>query len=55
MAYSRPRSSGIFSGLVLIIFGILLLLHNYRGFEFHDVFLHWWPLLIIFWGVHQAL
>jgi DUF4097 and DUF4098 domain-containing protein YvlB len=51
MAYSRPRSSGIFSGLVLIIFGILLLLRNYRGFEFHDVFLHWWPLLIIFWGV----
>jgi DUF4097 and DUF4098 domain-containing protein YvlB len=51
MAYARPRSSGIFSGLVLIIFGTLLLLRNYRGLEFHDVFLHWWPLLIIFWGV----
>ena len=32
-------------------FWLLLLLRNYRGFEFHDVFLHWWPLLIIFWGV----
>ena len=47
----RPRSSGIFSGLVFIVFGLLFLLHNYRGFEFHDVFRHWWPLVIIFWGV----
>jgi DUF4097 and DUF4098 domain-containing protein YvlB len=47
----RPRSSGIFSGLVLIVIGLLFLLHNYRGFEFHDVFRHWWPLIIIFWGV----
>jgi DUF4097 and DUF4098 domain-containing protein YvlB len=47
----RPRSSGIFSGLVMIVFGLLFLLHNYRGFEFHDVFRHWWPLIIIFWGV----
>ncbi|MEQ1353522.1 MAG: DUF5668 domain-containing protein, partial [Candidatus Acidiferrum sp.] len=47
----RPRSSGIFIGLVMIVFGALFLLHNYRGFEFHDVFRHWWPLIIIFWGV----
>ncbi|MEQ1473289.1 MAG: DUF5668 domain-containing protein, partial [Candidatus Acidiferrum sp.] len=47
----RPRSSGIFSGVVLITFGALLLLHNYRGFEFHEAFQRWWPLIIIFWGV----
>jgi DUF4097 and DUF4098 domain-containing protein YvlB len=47
----RPRSSGIFSGVVLITLGALLLLHNYRGFEFSQVFRHWWPLIIIFWGV----
>ncbi|MDP9338080.1 MAG: DUF4097 domain-containing protein [Acidobacteriota bacterium] len=47
----RPRSSGIFSGVVLITLGALLLLHNYRGFEFAQVFRHWWPLIIIFWGV----
>ena len=35
----------------MIVFGSLFLLHNYRGFEFHDVFRHWWPLIIIFWGV----
>ncbi len=47
----RPRSSGIFSGVVLIALGALLLLHNYRGFEFSQAFRHWWPLIIIFWGV----
>jgi DUF4097 and DUF4098 domain-containing protein YvlB len=51
MSRARPRSSGIFSGLVLITLGMLMLLHNYRGLQFHDFFLHWWPLLIIIWGV----
>jgi Domain of unknown function (DUF5668)/Putative adhesin len=48
---SRPRSSGIFSGVALIIFGIVFLLHNYRGFEFHHALLHWWPVLLIFLGL----
>jgi DUF4097 and DUF4098 domain-containing protein YvlB len=51
MANGRPRSSGIFSGIVLITFGALLLLRNYRGFEFHDVLVHWWPVMLIFWGL----
>jgi hypothetical protein len=50
MAHGRPRGSSVFSGLVLIFLGILLLLHNYRGFELSRVFVHWWPLLLIFWG-----
>src|SRR6202140_4739011 len=50
MANGRPRGSGIFSGLILIFIGALLLLHNFRGFELSRVFLHWWPLLLIFWG-----
>lgn len=45
----RPRGS-IFSGLVLISIGTLLLLHNYRGLEIDAVLYHWWPLLLIFWG-----
>src|SRR6202140_1551997 len=48
---SRPRSSGIFSGLALILFGVAFLLHNYRGFEFQTVLLHWWPLLLIVLGL----
>ena len=50
MADSRPRGSGLFSGLLLIFVGVLLLMHNYRGFELNRVFLHWWPLLLIAWG-----
>src|SRR5215469_536350 len=50
MANGRPRGSSIFSGLILIFVGTLLLLHNYRGFELSRVFLHWWPLLLVFWG-----
>jgi DUF4097 and DUF4098 domain-containing protein YvlB len=46
---ARPHGS-IFSGLVLISIGTLLLLHNYRGLEIDTVLFHWWPLLLIFWG-----
>lgn len=49
MANPRPRGSSVFSGLLLIFVGTLLLMHNYRGFELRRVFL-WWPLLLIFWG-----
>src|SRR5260370_27745098 len=48
---TRPRTSGVFSGLLLIIFGFLLLLHNYGPLELRELFRHWWPLIFIFWGV----
>jgi DUF4097 and DUF4098 domain-containing protein YvlB len=51
MATSQPRSSGLFSGIVLISVGVLLLLHNFGRLELHSFFTRWWPLLIIFWGV----
>ena len=47
---TRPRTSGVFSGLLLIIFGLLLLLHNYGHLELGELFRHWWPLIFIFWG-----
>ncbi len=50
MASPRPRGSSIFSGLILLFIGLLLLLHNYHGFELSEVMLHWWPLILIFWG-----
>src|ERR1700740_2147225 len=50
MARLRPSGSNVFSGLVLIFIGLLLLLHNYRGFELTGVLLRWWPLILIFWG-----
>ncbi len=51
MAYSPRNSSGLFGGLVLLIFGAVFLLHNYRGFELGRLFTHWWPLLIIALGL----
>jgi DUF4097 and DUF4098 domain-containing protein YvlB len=51
MARTQARSSGLFSGLVLLSAGILLLLHNYGHLDLHEFFARWWPLLIIFWGV----
>jgi Domain of unknown function (DUF5668) len=50
-APTRPRTSGIFSGLLLILFGLLLLLHNYGYLSIGSIFRHWWPLVFIFWGV----
>src|SRR5690242_2354012 len=44
------RSSGLFSGSVLISFGVLLLLHNYGHLDIGEFFRRWWPLMIIFWG-----
>jgi hypothetical protein len=44
------RSSGLFSGLILIFVGILVLLHNYGHLELYWFFRRWWPLMIIFWG-----
>src|SRR6516162_1882028 len=51
MARTQARGSGLFSGLVLLSAGILLLLHNYGHLDLHEFFTRWWPLLIIFWGI----
>jgi Putative adhesin/Domain of unknown function (DUF5668) len=50
MANPRPRGSSVFSGFVLILVGTLLLIHNYRGFALTEIFVRWWPLLLIFLG-----
>lgn len=51
MASSPTRSSGLFSGLVLLTVGVLILLRNYAHIDLGYLFTHWWPVLIIFWGV----
>jgi len=50
MPNSRPRGSSLFSGMILIFVGALLLLHNYRGLDIRMVLGHWWPLILIVWG-----
>jgi len=53
-ANGQPRRSSLFSGLVLILFGALFLLHNYGGgVNFADIFHRWWPALLILWGLSK--
>jgi hypothetical protein len=49
-AAGRPRTSGLFSGLILIVFGFLILLHNYGHLQIGGLIRHWWPLIFVFWG-----
>lgn len=51
MANGQPRGGSLFSGLILIIVGIIFLLHYYRGIALGTLFGHWWPLLLIMWGL----
>lgn len=51
MANGRSRSSGIFSGILLLTVGALLLIHNYRGVELDHLLRVWWPLPLILLGI----
>lgn len=44
------RSSGLFSGLLFIFAGVLLLLYNYGHLDLWGFTWRWWPLLFILWG-----
>jgi DUF4097 and DUF4098 domain-containing protein YvlB len=50
MARLRPRGSSLFSGFLLVLVGVLLLLHNYHGLDLWHLLGHWWPLILIVWG-----
>jgi hypothetical protein len=51
MSNGRVRHGSIFSGAVLLLVGVLLLVHSYHPeLEMWGLFSRWWPLLLIFWG-----
>jgi DUF4097 and DUF4098 domain-containing protein YvlB len=50
MARASSQRRSIFPGLALVSVGVVLLFHQYRGFDIFNLFWHWWPLLLIFWG-----
>lgn len=50
MARLRPRGSSLFSGFLLILVGVLLLLHSYHGLALGRLLGHWWPVVLIAWG-----
>src|SRR5262250_1489897 len=47
----HPRSSGLFSGLLLIGIGILMLMWTYAHIGLGSILRHWWPLIFIVWGL----
>jgi len=47
----QTRSSGLFSGLLLISIGVLLLLWTYFHIGIGSILRHWWPLIFIVWGL----
>lgn len=52
MAYYYYRRRSIFGGLVLILIGALLLLHEFHpDIGIGPVFEKYWPLLLVLWGV----
>ncbi|MGB7024621.1 MAG: DUF4097 family beta strand repeat-containing protein, partial [Candidatus Acidiferrales bacterium] len=49
--YYRQRRS-IFGGLILILIGVICLLYEYHPeMEIGRLFTHYWPLLLILWGI----
>ncbi|MBI3670562.1 MAG: DUF4097 family beta strand repeat protein [Acidobacteria bacterium] len=52
MSNDIRRRRSIFGGLLLVILGVLLLWHKFRGgFDILDLLGHWWPALLILWGL----
>ena len=56
--YYRPRPRSIFGPLVLITIGIVFLLRTMGVLSFYSFrvwMAHYWPLLLIFWGVAKLI
>ena len=52
MSNGQRRPASIFTGLVLLLFGVLFLVRNFRGdIGIGHIFRTWWPLLLILWGL----
>jgi len=52
MTYYYHRRRSVFSGVILILIGVLFLLYEYHPeIQIGRLFLHYWPLLLILWGV----
>ena len=50
----RPSKGGkIFWGIVLVLVGLFILLHN-LGFMDQDI-IRFWPVLLILWGIKKLV
>ncbi len=54
MSNGTPRRRPLFSGLLLILIGLLLLAHQFRPeFRVWQLFATYWPVLLIIWGLSK--
>ncbi len=51
----KPRSNSYTGGVILVIFGVLLLLDQMNALDFGDVMSRFWPLILIAIGVKIIL
>ena len=49
----HDKGSKIFWGLVLVVVGTLILLHN-LGYVREDI-IRFWPVLVILWGIKKLI
>ncbi|MFH1842386.1 MAG: DUF5668 domain-containing protein [bacterium] len=55
MALTRSGRDNLFVGILMVLFGALFLLDNFDVAEFGDLFVDWWPLIIVALGISQAV
>jgi len=55
MRYRNERGGRVFSGLILLAAGILLLLDNMELLEFRQTAGQWWPVVLILIGIKHLL
>jgi hypothetical protein len=56
MSNGRSTRSSLFTGLLLILLGALLLLHRFDpALGVGHLSRHYWPVLIILWGVARLI
>lgn len=54
MTNGRPRRRSIFSGLLLIVVGLLFLFHNFGWrYDMWRLVEQWWPVVLILWGLSK--
>ena len=55
LEHREPREGRMFSGILFLGFGILLLLGNLSVLDIRLVLSHWWPLILVVIGIQQLL
>lgn len=56
MSNGTPHRDSIFAGILLVALGILLLINHFnRDFHLGYLVRHYWPVLIILWGVAKLI